>query len=117
MRDLPYIRTQAGSLMGIPVPGAHPNLPLRPASLPLQTGSRLLTGGWWGWSRHMNYFGDWLLALGMSLPTGACMPGGGGLPVAPAPPSSAAAPRLCHARDVLLPALLREEGGGAGGAR
>jgi len=34
------------------------------------TGSRLLADGWWGVSRHINYFGDWLLSLAMCLPTG-----------------------------------------------
>ena len=38
--------------------------------VPSPTGSKLLAGGWWGVSRHINYLGDWLLALGMSLPTG-----------------------------------------------
>ncbi|KAI9044649.1 putative C-14 sterol reductase [Aspergillus affinis] len=33
-------------------------------------GTRLLTAGWWGMSRHINYFGDWLQALPFSLPTG-----------------------------------------------
>lgn len=33
-------------------------------------GTRLLAGGWWGMSRHINYFGDWLQALPFSLPTG-----------------------------------------------
>ncbi|KAG8161091.1 hypothetical protein KVR01_009355 [Diaporthe batatas] len=33
-------------------------------------GTRLLAGGWWGVSRHINYFGDWLQALPFSLPTG-----------------------------------------------
>lgn len=33
-------------------------------------GSRLLTAGWWGSSRHINYFGDWLQAAPFSLPTG-----------------------------------------------
>ncbi|KAK8122720.1 hypothetical protein PG984_011390 [Apiospora sp. TS-2023a] len=32
-------------------------------------GTRLLTGGWWGMSRHMNYLGDWIQALPSSLPT------------------------------------------------
>ncbi|CAN8096168.1 unnamed protein product [Discula destructiva] len=49
-----------------------------PESLPvkglsyIQTkrGTRLLTAGWWGWSRHINYFGDWLQASPSSLPTG-----------------------------------------------
>lgn len=38
----------------------------------LQTkrGTRLLTAGWWGMSRHINYFGDWLQASPFSLPTG-----------------------------------------------
>lgn len=40
------------------------------AFVPTHTGSKLLAGGWWGVSRHVNYFGDWLLALGMCLPTG-----------------------------------------------
>lgn len=35
-----------------------------------ETGSRLLADGWWGSSRHINYFGDWLLSLAMSLTTG-----------------------------------------------
>lgn len=33
-------------------------------------GTRLLTGGWWGMARHINYFGDWLQSLPFSLPTG-----------------------------------------------
>ena len=44
--------------------------------VPSPTGSKLLAGGWWGISRHINYFGDWLLALGMSLPTSAYLPTG-----------------------------------------
>jgi delta14-sterol reductase len=38
----------------------------------LQTkrGTRLLTSGWWGRSRHINYFGDWLQSLPFCLPTG-----------------------------------------------
>ncbi|KAK0469726.1 ERG4/ERG24 ergosterol biosynthesis protein [Desarmillaria tabescens] len=34
------------------------------------SGSKLLTSGWWGRSRHPNYFGDLLMALAWSLPTG-----------------------------------------------
>ncbi|KAG6813936.1 hypothetical protein H0H92_005190 [Tricholoma furcatifolium] len=34
------------------------------------SGSKLLTSGWWGWSRHPNYFGDLVMALSWSLPTG-----------------------------------------------
>ncbi|KAF9654072.1 ERG4/ERG24 ergosterol biosynthesis protein [Thelephora ganbajun] len=33
-------------------------------------GTKLLTSGWWGRSRHPNYFGDWLMALSWSLATG-----------------------------------------------
>ncbi|KAK2053439.1 ergosterol biosynthesis ERG4/ERG24 family protein [Colletotrichum caudatum] len=52
-------------------------------------GTRLLTGGWWGRSRHINYFGDWLQASPFSLPTGvagyrilaAAGAGGGGAAV------------------------------------
>ncbi|KAF5978634.1 major facilitator superfamily transporter [Fusarium coicis] len=32
-------------------------------------GTKLLTGGWWGMARHINYFGDWLQSLPFSLPT------------------------------------------------
>jgi delta14-sterol reductase len=40
-------------------------------AIAMPTGSRLLADGWWGVSRHINYLGDWMLALGMSLATGA----------------------------------------------
>ena len=33
-------------------------------------GTRLLTAGWWGMARHINYFGDWLQASPFSMPTG-----------------------------------------------
>lgn len=33
-------------------------------------GSLLLTSGWWGMSRHMNYLGDLTMALAWCLPTG-----------------------------------------------
>ncbi|KAG1379920.1 hypothetical protein G6F61_004512 [Rhizopus arrhizus] len=33
-------------------------------------GSKLITSGWWGMSRHINYLGDWLMALAWSLPCG-----------------------------------------------
>ncbi|KAM0547484.1 hypothetical protein ACHAPJ_010357 [Fusarium lateritium] len=32
-------------------------------------GTKLLTGGWWGKARHINYFGDWLQSLPFCLPT------------------------------------------------
>ena len=35
-----------------------------------KTGSRLLTSGWWGTARHINYLGDWIMAWSYCLPTG-----------------------------------------------
>lgn len=35
-----------------------------------ESGSKLLTSGWWGRSRHPNYLGDLIMALAWSLPTG-----------------------------------------------
>ncbi|KAK7987385.1 hypothetical protein PG989_007700 [Apiospora arundinis] len=35
-----------------------------------KTGTRLMTSGWWGIARHINYFGDWLQSWPYSLPTG-----------------------------------------------
>lgn len=35
-----------------------------------RTGSRLLTSGWWGMARHVNYLGDWLMSWAYCLPTG-----------------------------------------------
>ena len=34
------------------------------------TGALLLTSGWWGLARHLNYFGDLLMGLAWCLPTG-----------------------------------------------
>lgn len=51
----------------------------------LQTkrGTRLLTSGWWGVSRHINYFGDWLQSTPFTIPTGIAgyviLPAGTGL--------------------------------------
>lgn len=39
-------------------------------SMPTHTGTRLLTSGWWGRARHINYFGDWIMSWSYSLPTG-----------------------------------------------
>lgn len=30
--------------------------------LQTERGTKLMTSGWWGRSRHPNYFGDWLMA-------------------------------------------------------
>lgn len=35
-----------------------------------KTGSRLITSGWWGQARHINYFGDWLMSIAWCLPCG-----------------------------------------------
>ncbi|OQU96508.1 hypothetical protein CLAIMM_02583 [Cladophialophora immunda] len=35
-----------------------------------ESGSKLLVSGWWGRARHINYFGDWIMSWGYSLPTG-----------------------------------------------
>ena len=44
----------------------------RPARyLETQRGTRLLTSGFWGLARHMNYLGDWMIALSWGLLTGA----------------------------------------------
>ncbi len=38
------------------------------------TGSLLLTSGWWGAARHLNYLGDLMMALAWCLPTGFAHP-------------------------------------------
>ncbi|KAI7853410.1 ergosterol biosynthesis ERG4/ERG24 [Circinella umbellata] len=35
-----------------------------------KSGSRLLTSGWWGKARHINYLGDWLMSAAWCLPCG-----------------------------------------------
>lgn len=35
-----------------------------------QSGSKLLTSGWWGTARHINYLGDWIMGWSYCLPTG-----------------------------------------------
>lgn len=35
-----------------------------------KSGSKLLTSGWWGTARHINYLGDWIMSWSYSLPTG-----------------------------------------------
>jgi delta14-sterol reductase len=37
-------------------------------------GTRLMISGWWGVSRHINYFGDWLMAWAWCLPCGFASP-------------------------------------------
>jgi len=39
-------------------------------TLQTESGRKLLISGWWGWSRHPNYFGDLIMALSWSLLTG-----------------------------------------------
>ncbi|KAI9209915.1 ergosterol biosynthesis ERG4/ERG24 [Polychytrium aggregatum] len=34
------------------------------------SGTRLLVDGWWKWSRHMNYLGDWIMGIAWCLPCG-----------------------------------------------
>ena len=51
----------------------NPNLLVwgKPAAyLRTSSGALLLTSGWWGLARHMNYFGDMLMALAWCLPCG-----------------------------------------------
>jgi len=43
-------------------------------SMPTQRGTRLLISGWWGLSRHINYFGDWIMAWAWCLPCGFASP-------------------------------------------
>lgn len=33
-------------------------------------GSKLLISGWWGYARHINYLGDWVMSWSYCLPTG-----------------------------------------------
>lgn len=39
-----------------------------------KNGNKLLISGWWGKARHVNYFGDWLMALAWCLPCGFSSP-------------------------------------------
>jgi protein-S-isoprenylcysteine O-methyltransferase Ste14 len=43
----------------------------KPTFLETKRGTKLLTSGWWGLSRHSNYLGDLMMALAWCLPTGA----------------------------------------------
>lgn len=76
----------------------HPSV----TSLPyIQTkrGTKLLTGGWWGMSRHMNYLGDWMQALPFSVPT--ALAGYLILPVSGASPSTLDAVEMLDGRTVI----------------
>lgn len=70
IKDLPYIQTRRGT--------------------------RLLTGGWWGMARHMNYFGDWLQASPFSLPTGVA-----GYAILPAGSAVEGAIKMLDGREVV----------------
>ncbi|RSH81588.1 erg24, C-14 sterol reductase [Saitozyma podzolica] len=48
----------------------HGKNPKNLSFMETQRGTKLLTSGWWGVSRHPNYLGDWIIALGWCLPTG-----------------------------------------------
>jgi Delta14-sterol reductase len=39
-------------------------------TLTTSQGSKLLTSGWWGAARHINYLGDWTMSWAFCLPTG-----------------------------------------------
>ncbi len=39
-------------------------------SMPTARGTKLIISGWWGMSRHINYFGDWIMGVAWCLPTG-----------------------------------------------
>ncbi len=39
-------------------------------SMPTARGTRLLLSGYWGMARHVNYFGDWMIALSFGLCAG-----------------------------------------------
>lgn len=43
----------------------------KPTFIATKRGTKLLTSGWWGLSRHSNYLGDLMMALAWCLPTGA----------------------------------------------
>ncbi|KAI8466239.1 MAG: sterol reductase [Monoraphidium minutum] len=40
-------------------------------SMATARGTRLITSGWWGAARHINYLGDWIMGLAWCLPCGA----------------------------------------------
>ena len=55
----------------------NPDRPVwgRPAALhPNRIGALLLTSGWWGYARHLNYLGDLMMGLAWCLPAGFARP-------------------------------------------
>ena len=66
-------------------------------TIPTRTGSRLIVSGWWGLARHINYFGEMLMALGIALP--AALATGSWLPSsAAASPSTTGCPARSRTR-------------------
>ncbi|CCG85106.1 protein of unknown function [Taphrina deformans PYCC 5710] len=43
-------------------------------SIATSRGTKLLADGWWGSARHINYFGDWIMAWAWCLPTASGNP-------------------------------------------
>jgi len=39
-------------------------------TLQTKRGTKLIISSWWGMSRHINYFGDWLMGVSWCLPVG-----------------------------------------------
>jgi hypothetical protein len=39
-------------------------------TMPTERGTKLIISGWWGIARHINYFGDWVMAWAWCLPCG-----------------------------------------------
>lgn len=39
-------------------------------TLQTEAGTKLITSGWWGTARHINYLGDWIMSWSYCLPTG-----------------------------------------------
>lgn len=58
------------------MPPPQTRIPLQPDLETIETarGTKLIASGWWGAARHINYFGDLLMALAWCLPCGACTP-------------------------------------------
>jgi hypothetical protein len=53
--------------MGLPQPIS---LLIDLETIPTVRGTKLIASGWWGLARHINYFGDLLMAIAWSLPCG-----------------------------------------------